>query len=98
MFRSPGDENDIAAPNAPLGKLVHNLSETVSDGVDAWLKAGIPANRLSLGVPFYGLTFKMAGNGKAMYDRILHPQPQGDQVDMFYYFLKQTQNKKDYVL
>ncbi|RUS13031.1 glycoside hydrolase superfamily, partial [Endogone sp. FLAS-F59071] len=74
-----GDWNNIAAPNAPLGKRVYNLSETVSDGVESWIKAGFPANRMSLGIPFYGLTFRMAGNGKAMYDPIIHPQPQGDQ-------------------
>jgi len=79
-----GPWDSIAAPNAPLFEPGHGLPGSGSSAVAAWKKAGFPANRIHLGIPFYGWTTGIKTNVAKtgnFYVRFKMPQIKGDQYD-----------------
>ncbi|KZV67442.1 glycoside hydrolase family 18 protein [Peniophora sp. CONT] len=57
-----GSWADTAGPNAPLYSScsTENVQGSAEIGIQAWIDAGIPANKLVLGVPSYGHSFSVA--------------------------------------
>ncbi|KAI9479574.1 glycoside hydrolase superfamily [Zychaea mexicana] len=82
-----GNWNEDAGPNAPLhydGQSDGIDSVSVDSAVKAWTEAGIPAEQLYLGVPFYGRVGKVASAVTAqsgMYVALDGDQIQGDEYD-----------------
>jgi len=71
--------------NAPLFT-AKGAPESVSgdSGVRAWTKAGFPAHKIQLGVPFYGTTQTVKSNmnkGGSQYAKHSATQPRGDSLD-----------------
>ncbi|OZJ03959.1 hypothetical protein BZG36_03241 [Bifiguratus adelaidae] len=74
-----GNWNSITGPAAPLYEPGHGLPGSGASAVAAWHKAGIPLNKIVLGVPFYGWTTKTSHNG--LYGSFSKTQIPGDQYD-----------------
>lgn len=53
-----GEHSDSTAPNAPLHLAETGQRVSVDSSIKSWIKAGVPAERIYLGVPFYGYTQK----------------------------------------
>ena len=80
-----GPWSDAAGFNAPLADLREGTlpyTASVREGVEGWLRAGVPAEKLVLGMPLYGYRYQLApvhtGHGSrflsarsASYDRIV---------------------------
>ncbi|RCI00030.1 hypothetical protein CU098_003049, partial [Rhizopus stolonifer] len=76
-----GSWSDFTASNAPLYSDKQSISG--SSSIEAWIRAGIPSQRIYLGVPFYGYTHKTLASQPGMnikLDRSI-PQIKGDTYD-----------------
>lgn len=58
-----GPWDSVAGFNAPLdppGEDDPRYTDSVREGVDLWLKAGVPADKLVLGMPLYGYRYRLS--------------------------------------
>lgn len=58
-----GPWDSVAGFNAPLdppGEDDPRYTDSVREGVDLWLKAGVPADKLVLGMPLYGYCYQLS--------------------------------------
>ncbi|RKP05163.1 glycoside hydrolase [Thamnocephalis sphaerospora] len=73
-------------PNAPLQYSSKGGDKfSVIQSADAWSKAGVPASKIVIGVPFYGRAVTVAGvapTAANMYVPIVKTQTQGDNNDV----------------
>ena len=79
---------NYTGPNAPLFYSGPNHEPTVDVAVQEWNKAGIPFERIILGIPFFGYTTlvtESTDNGDNQYLLIDHnrPQIQADEYDSY---------------
>lgn len=75
-----------AGPNSPLNKASSSkYDSSVQQAVDAWHNAGIPKNKLVIGVPFYGTVLKTSRaitSSTGLYVKLASPSAiKGDQYD-----------------
>ncbi|KAI9493954.1 glycoside hydrolase superfamily [Zychaea mexicana] len=77
--------NNHTGPNSPLYYGGVNHEPSIDRAVRAWAKAGIPHDRIVVGVPFFGYTTRVsrAASQRVQYVTIDHSQPQiqADQYD-----------------
>ncbi|KAI8139946.1 glycoside hydrolase superfamily [Fennellomyces sp. T-0311] len=74
--------NEYTGPNAPLFYGGVNHGPSVDRAIRAWAKAGVPRERLVMGVPFFGYRTRVT-QPDGQYTTIdhSHPQIQGDRYD-----------------
>ena len=53
---------DFNAPLFTQSAVTGNIKWSVNDGVNLWLSRGFPANKLAMGIPFYGYAFSGVTN------------------------------------
>ncbi|KAJ2777314.1 hypothetical protein H4R18_005215 [Coemansia javaensis] len=87
LYDFNGVWSDTTGPNAPLDYAAgRGLQFSFRSSVQAWVDAGIPANKINPGIPFYGRAVAVAGSGGAdagdsMYRPLLKQIPRGDGDD-----------------
>jgi chitinase len=62
-----GNWENVSNHNAPLyadPKDQNNIDSNIHSSVDTYLKAGVPSNKLVLGIPFYGRSWTNCGTAK----------------------------------
>ncbi len=80
---------DLTGPWNPSNPGPHSPYSFALNAIDYWVNQGVPKNKLTLGVPFYGYDFTDQGNVTALtYSQIVAMNPdnaQVDQVGQIYY-------------
>jgi GH18 family chitinase len=75
----------------------HSTLEQATDNLDKWIDAGIPAEKIVLGVPFYGRRFSASDRSSATYGEIVArftPDADADEVDGYYFNGPETMQAK----
>ncbi|KAG8163849.1 hypothetical protein KVR01_005767 [Diaporthe batatas] len=74
-----------AGPNAPLDSAcdTRNVMGSGKMGVQAWIDAGVPANKLTLGLPAYGHGFRVNQTSAIAADGTLNLYPPQNSSDRF---------------
>ncbi|KAJ2887552.1 hypothetical protein FB639_001233 [Coemansia asiatica] len=87
LYDFNGAWSDTTGPNAPVDFAPHKgLQFSFKSSIDQWIDAGIPAEKLVAGLPFYGRTVTAMGDmteAKDMYESLKRSLiPQGDSDDI----------------